>query len=54
MIAGHGRPVVRPRRSALALMSFSLGAKAQSGEAPYPSRAVRFIVPAAPSRPTDV
>lgn len=42
MIDGHGRPVVLPRRSA------------QSSEAPHPNRAVRFIVPAAPSGPTDV
>ena len=52
----HGSPVAPTRRSALAfaLMSFSLGARAQSGEAPYPNRAVRFIVPAAPGGPTDV
>lgn len=56
MTDGHGSPVAITRRSALALglMSFGTSAGAQSGEAPYPNRAVRFIVPAAPGGPTDV
>jgi len=56
MINGEGGKLPTPRRAMLALMlaTVGAGARAQTTEAAYPNRPVRFIVPAAAGGPTDV
>jgi len=51
---GEKLPITRRATLAMTLATLGSGARAQTTEAAYPNRPVRFIVPAAAGGPTDV